>query len=163
MLRVFDISDNTFNRSIRPYIPKRYIRKSKGGRLFFYGRGVLEAWAERRLPLPDATDPLLAGGTSQALEEYRRERAKLARLDRLEREGQLVRRSEIHEALALLAAHIRKAGERLGRRFGPDAQEILDEALNRFEQALEKLSSDDGSGEANHESADTASRSLGPD
>jgi hypothetical protein len=47
-----------------------------------------------------ADDELLTGASSLALERYREERAALARLDRLQREGQLLPRDQVREALA---------------------------------------------------------------
>jgi hypothetical protein len=77
-----------------------------------------------------ADDVLMAGGSSPALEEYRRERAVLARLDRLEREGQLLPRDEVRDALGRVAALLRAAGDILGREFGGEAQDVLNEALD---------------------------------
>ena len=75
-------------------------------------------------------DPMLAGGSSPALERYREERAALARLDRLERERLLVRRDEVREGLGRIAAIIRGAGEVLQREFGAAALEVLNDALD---------------------------------
>ena len=63
--------------------------------------------------LASTDDPLLQGTSSPALEAYRQERAALARLDRLEREQQLVPRDRVREALGRIAAIIRAAGDAL--------------------------------------------------
>src|ERR1041385_3788699 len=57
--------------------------------------------ADNAVKLAREDDPLMqGGGSSPALERYREERAALARLDRLEREGQLLPRDEVREGTA---------------------------------------------------------------
>ena len=75
-------------------------------------------------------DELMQGNGSPALERYREERAAIARLDRLERERQLVPRSEVRESLSRIAAILRGAGDALQRQFGQSAADILLEALD---------------------------------
>jgi hypothetical protein len=74
-------------------------------------------------------DPLLQGASSPALEEYRRERTALARLERLERERHLLPRDGVRLALGRIAALLRGAGDTLQRQFGDEALDILLEAL----------------------------------
>ena len=52
-------------------------------------------------------DPLMQGSLSPALEEYRGERVKLVRLERLEREEQLVPRDKVRAALGRVATVLR--------------------------------------------------------
>jgi hypothetical protein len=80
--------------------------------------------------------------SSPALERYREERAKLARIERLEREGSVIPRGMVHEVNARLASILRRAGEALQRQFGPDAAMILNDALEDFARVVETL--DDG-------------------
>jgi hypothetical protein len=140
MLRVFDIkAGQVFDRNIRPFFPEECIRREPDGRrrLHFYARGCIEAWAAAKSIRADsASDPLLAGADSPALERYREERAKIARLDRLEREGSLVNREYVLRGLQRCASHIRGAGERLQAAFGPEALEILEEALEEFHREI---------------------------
>ena len=82
-------------------------------------------------------DVLLQGSNSPALERYREERAELARLDRLERQRQLLPRDQMREALARIAGIIRGAGDTLQRQFGLPAVEILYEALDDAEREME--------------------------
>jgi hypothetical protein len=82
-------------------------------------------------------DLLMQGSGSLALEEYRQERAKLARLDRLERERQLIPRDEARAALGRTAAILRSAGDALQRQFGTPAVEILFEALDDCQREIE--------------------------
>lgn len=98
-------------------------------------------WAR---PEPIDGDPLLAeGGDSPALEEYRRAKAALARLDLAEREKQLVRIDDVVQPLIEAAAVVRSAGERIGREYGPEAQEIVNEAVGEFVAGLRKVGGED--------------------
>lgn len=90
-------------------------------------------------PAANGDQMLYADATSPALERYRDERAKLAKLERLQREGTLIDRAQIHEALGRIASIIRAAGETLDRNFGADAHSLLDDALDDAERAIMKL------------------------
>ena len=92
-----------------------------------------------KLARDDSDDPLLGGENSPALERYRDERAKLARLDRLEREKTLLPRDQVHELLGQIAALLRGAGENLQRQFGSDAHAVLDEALDDADREIERF------------------------
>lgn len=94
-------------------------------------------WREDRLR--SANDDGLVGPDSPALERYRDEKAKLAQLDRFEREGKLLPRDLVHEKLGRLGLILRRAGEQLQRKYGPDAQQTLDEALDDFEREIASL------------------------
>lgn len=85
----------------------------------------------------DETD-LMQGAASPALERFREERAALARLDRLEREEQLVPRDLTREALARIATVLRNAGDALQRQFGPAAVEILYDALAEARREIDR-------------------------
>jgi hypothetical protein len=76
--------------------------------------------------------------SSPALERYREERAALAKLDRLEREGALMPKDEARDALTRIASTIRDAGDILQRQFGAGALEILTEALDDAEREIER-------------------------
>ena len=90
--------------------------------------------------LADEDDPLLNSDVaSPALERYREERAAMARLDRLEREGQLVARADVREGLGRVASILRAAGDGLLQQFGRDAVELLNEAISDAERETERL------------------------
>ncbi|MCA9056384.1 MAG: hypothetical protein KDA75_21295, partial [Planctomycetaceae bacterium] len=91
----------------------------------------------RRLATDD-DDLLHADVSSPALERYREERALLARLDRLEREQTLVPRHSVRDGLERIAAILRTAGEQLQREFGPEAMELLHEALDDAQREVEQ-------------------------
>lgn len=87
----------------------------------------------RKLAAPDSDDPMLGGGTSPALERYRLANAQKAELDLEERAGELVQRARVRDTLLEFAAILRGAGETLGRLHGPEALDILDEAIGDCE------------------------------
>ena len=93
-------------------------------------RALHDFLAENAAKLARDDDPLMQGSGSPALERYREERAAIARLDRMEREGKLVARDSAREALGRIAVILRGAGDALQRQFGPSAVEILYEALD---------------------------------
>lgn len=98
-------------------------------------------WERSRKSITDPIDgdPLLgADGDSPALEEYRRAKAALARLDLAEREKQLVRVEDVVGPLMEAAAVVRAAGERIGREYGPEAQEVINEAVGEFLSGLKR-------------------------
>lgn len=93
----------------------------------------------RKLNAADSDDELLGGGNSPALERYRDERAKLAKLDRLERERTLLPRDEVHQKMMRFAAIIRSCGDALQRQFGPEAHALLDESINEATREIDGL------------------------
>jgi hypothetical protein len=93
----------------------------------------------RKLAGEEGSDPLMSGVASPALERYREERAKLARLDRLERERSLLPRESIHDGLTQIASILRAAGETLQRQFGPDALDVLHGALDDAQKTIDAL------------------------
>ncbi len=95
--------------------------------------------ANARRLIDEDDDLLNANVSSPALERYREERAKLARLDRLEREQTLVSRDEIRQGLGQIAGILRTAGEVLQRQYGNGAVEILNEALDDAADAISQL------------------------
>jgi hypothetical protein len=103
-------------------------------------RALHDFLAANARKLAEADEDLLnASGSSPALERYREERARLARLDRLEREQLLIPRDEVREGLSRIAAILRSAGDALQRQYGPAALEILDEVLSDAEREMETL------------------------
>jgi hypothetical protein len=94
--------------------------------------------AANAIKLSREDDPLLEGGATPALERYREERATLARLDRMEREKQLIPRDGVRQALGKIAGILRAAGESLQRQYGQQAKDLLDEALDDAAQEVER-------------------------
>jgi hypothetical protein len=99
-------------------------------------RALHDFLADNAYKLARDDDPMMQGAGSPAMERYREERALMARLDRLEREGQLVPRDQVRAGLGRVAAILREAGHALERQFGPAAAEILGEALDDAEREI---------------------------
>lgn len=93
----------------------------------------------RKLAAADDEDPALAGASSPGLERYRLARAAREELF-LERDrGAWIPRDAVHAALAPFAAIIRRCGEVLQRKFGREAQQIVDSHLDRAAESLNRL------------------------
>ena len=101
-------------------------------------RALHDFLADNSVKLARDDDELMQGTGSPALERYREERAALARLDRLEREGQLLPRDETREVLGRIAGILRGAGDALQRQFGVAAAEILHEALEDAQREVDR-------------------------
>lgn len=112
-------------------------------------RGIHDFLADNAIKLAKDEDELMqvAAGNSPALEEYRIEKAKLAKLDRLEREGSLLPRDKGREALGRIATILRNAGDALQRQFGAAAIDILHEALDDAQREIDQtFGKDDAAG-----------------
>lgn len=83
-------------------------------------------------------DDLLSGPNSPALERYREERALMAKLNRLEREGQLLPRDDTRQVLLKIAGVIRQAGETLHKQFGEEAARVLYEGIDDAVAEIER-------------------------
>jgi len=101
-------------------------------------RALHDFLAENALKLARDDDSLMQGTGSPALERYREERAALARLDRLEREGALIPRDIARESLGRIAAILRSAGDTLQQQFGAEAVNVLYEALDDAQREMDQ-------------------------
>lgn len=70
------------------------------------------------------------------LEKLRGEKYRLARLDRLERQRQLLPRRLVRELLGFTAAKLRDRAERLQRLFGPEVVDELNDAVAEIEEEI---------------------------
>ena len=126
---------------IVPSLAPSEARKLGGRRLFDPSALVrvrMNQLAARLAPADG--DPLLmeAGGASSsrspALERYRAEKALLAKMEREEKQGELIPRDLIRRGFTVAANLIREAGEMLMRDFGPAAADVLNRALDDAER-----------------------------
>ncbi len=99
-------------------------------------RALHDFLADNAVKLARDNDALLSGPASPALERYREERAALARLDRLERQGRLMPRRDVRLGMGLIAGMLRSGLEALERQFGRDAAEIVLEAIEDAEAEI---------------------------
>ena len=84
---------------------------------------------------------LLAGDVqdSPALEKLREVTFRLKQLELEEKKGNLLRRNQIHEGFAVFCARIRGCGDQRQKKCGPDALEILNQALEGGEKDILQL------------------------
>ena len=130
----------------------QWIAKTQADAGAFFGVSVptIQVWAKQGMPGQRGFYDLQAifhwlksrqnlDANSDALEMQRLEKAKILRLERLERERELVSFSAIHGYLTEFATDLREAGEQLQREFGNEAarwlNEKLDDAVERLERA----------------------------
>ncbi len=146
-----DVLDKRFRPAARAAAEKLDDQPSEralGRHLQVYVRALVEAYVSERIEratarlrtrlarLEQAADPddaaLWAGDAegSPSLERLRKAKAALAELDLQERRGDLVDRHKFEGLLNRNAAILRGAGEALQRHYGPEAQGLLDEALD---------------------------------
>lgn len=84
-------------------------------------------------------DPELGGESSPALERFREARAALAEYDLQIRQGDLMKRADVHEGLSVAASILRRKVARLRKLFGEDAARILADAVEDMMKAIERL------------------------
>lgn len=94
-------------------------------------------WRER--PAMDPEDPDLAGGgDSPGLERYRLAKAEHAELDLEERRHALISCELMTGYLVRYASGIRRACERLAKQFGPKAAQVVGDAIDEFEDGVNR-------------------------
>lgn len=69
-----------------------------------------------------------------ALSDYRSERTAIARLERMEREGLLVRAEDVGRVMSRCAVRFRAVAQTLLRQFGNDAYSLMEEAIDDLER-----------------------------
>ncbi len=144
MAGAFDVSPNIFDRDYRRFAPATAV-KEVGGKLYFHSRTILDAWVrQQKAKLPADADPLLNGGDSPALEEYRKHRARSAKVEADEKERISVPRAILEPALRQSAGVMRRVGETLARRFGNEAGDIYNEGVDRVEETIRSICENDG-------------------
>jgi len=124
-----------------PGRPKEYILQDVSKWLRTEG-----PWKPYHKPEPAASspdDPLLAGGDSPALERYRLAKAKHAELDLEQRKGELIDKEKCRDVLARWGNVIRKMGDRLSKRFGIEANQMVSEAIDECESVVKGMASVD--------------------
>ena len=103
-------------------------------------------WRQQQ-PSPADDDPMLAsGGDSPEMRRYRAAKASLAELDLDERRQTLLPRERVHQALFRWGTLVRRMGERLTRRYGPEIAGDINDTLAACARAIEgELGPDDSS------------------
>lgn len=95
-------------------------------------------WRIEKLTVPKGMDPMLAGDNTPALERYRYAAAQLKEIDVAERQGVVIPLDDMREILGQFAIILKGVGETLGKNFGKEAQQIVNEGVDEFQAGLEK-------------------------
>lgn len=119
-----------FRDAIQPLISPAAVKRS--GRLIrFAGPAVVAAAIEYRAPkIASDEEAMLAGGDSVWLERYREVKTRLAQKELEEREKTHANLKDLESALNRFANRIHGAGETLQRKFGADASDVLNDAID---------------------------------
>jgi hypothetical protein len=120
-----------------------------GGRVWFHARlltQLLNREAVEAAAAGTGADPLLSGEASPALEEYRKHRARVAKVEADQRENLAVSVSEVKPVLLALCAVIRQGIERVERSHGGEAVAPIRDGLEQFAAGIEKMFPDVGNG-----------------
>ena len=86
----------------------------------------------------DEEAALLSGPPTAALERLRTAKAQLAEIDVEERRKQSVPLSDLSADLVMIAGPLQRCGAELGRRFGPEAQKLLNDTLAEYLDSVRK-------------------------
>lgn len=81
-------------------------------------------------------DALLLGEATPSLERLRKAQAELTEFKLKQLKRDVVPREEVHQKLARTASIVRGCGDALQRQFGPEAHQILEDALNDVDRQI---------------------------
>ncbi len=84
----------------------------------------------------------MASADGPSLERWRAAKAVLAEMEVAERKQNVLDRAVMHVGLASMSTIIRGCGETLQKQFGPEALDILNEALDDYDRELDSLCGD---------------------
>jgi phage terminase Nu1 subunit (DNA packaging protein) len=87
-------------------------------------------------------DETTAGPNSPALERLRDEKAKIARMERMELQRQLLPRQIVRRSLQVIASQINSLGEDMQRQFGIEALRAVTKTVDAIQRQLEDLIGD---------------------
>ena len=103
---------------------------------------------KHKLAATDGEDPM-SGENSPALEKWREEKWLLARLERRRQEERLLPRQDVHDGLIRMSSILRNLGDTAQREYGPDAAQLVLEALDDWQRELMEIYGDrDATGDA---------------
>ena len=122
-----------------PGTPKEYVLQDVSKWLRTQG-----PWKPYQKPEASSDDPLLAEGDSPALERYRLAKAKHAELDLEQRRGELIDLAKCRDLFGRWGSVIRKMGERVSKRFGVEANQMVAEAIDECDSIVRGLGNADG-------------------
>lgn len=143
----FDVGESSFDKTYLRFVTGD-AKKTVGKTDYFHARTLLDRWAEhqgsRRLGTDPEVDPLLAGADSPALEEYRRHAAREKKVKADYAEGAAVPTEDIEPAFLRAAEPLRRAGEELAKRYGNEAGEIHNQAVDGWLEGVKSYLRESG-------------------
>ncbi|NLF70099.1 MAG: hypothetical protein GX575_13750 [Candidatus Anammoximicrobium sp.] len=115
-----------------------------------YDARALVAWHVGR---QQKADPLMdvPSSDSPSLERYRTAKARLAELAYEQACRTVLPVAEVRSAVVGMTMPLRRASEELGRRFGADAQKIVNDAISNYAAALRRQFTQGGEDDNHHE------------
>lgn len=135
-----DVVSSTVSQWVRSGLP----REKAGKNRYRYCIPCAVAFRLRDLESPptpgtlsDEEEMLIGGSDSPALERYRLARAKLSELELEERRKSLLPRERVRSGLSRFAMILRQLGERLGRRYGPEAAASVNDAVDDCQRVVD--------------------------
>lgn len=138
---VYDVSPETVS---------KWCKRGMPGRHGAYKLREISHWLrERNLgnvheKRMEASDPLLVADVdSPGLERYRLAKAAITELELERLKGTLIPLEKVRESLGRWASLIRRMGEMLGRRFGQEAAQAMNETLAECRRMMPTDSNDD--------------------
>ena len=138
--RFLNITRQGVQNSYLPVLEKRDVdRDQKPMRV--RAAAILDIATSRRATAQE--EPLMSEGNSPALERYRLAKAKLAELDLHLRKNDLIEVARAKEVFLRWSVLVRRMGERLSKRFGPDAAATVNETLDSCRAATAEISTDE--------------------
>ena len=152
LCRVFDVTRVYLERDQLQCAPPDCVRErrppKRGGTPVkeYYVRGVIEAWYRKHAAVDGASD--VPDGASQTLKDQyvreqirdRRASADRAELDLARVRGEMLPADDVAPVFDRIGARLKRAGEQLQQRFGPDAAAVLEDAIEDATRTLKEVS-----------------------
>ena len=112
--------------------------------VYLDGASLVRLWIEDRVrkameKAGENVDPLLSGPATDSLEECRKQKARVLKVEADQAEGQSVRLSELEPGLRAIAEAVRRSLEILQRRWGAEAAQLVSDSILEAEQSLDRL------------------------
>lgn len=160
MAEILGVTEHQFYRKYQELAPATAVKRA-GAKDYFLARTLLDAWIKRELDrgrpksgqeLSPEDQALFQDAPQKILDQLRGVKIEQEKIKLDLMRGDAIPRRDLEQGLTLLAASLRRATETLQRKWGNDAGEVvnaaLDEAEQRWGKMLERNDPDAGAGEA---------------
>lgn len=146
MAAIFGMRVTNFDKGPRRYAADEDVAldANNGRRLLFHAPSIIKRWAAAKYGGLDDASPedrllLASNPDSPALERWRDYKARIAELDYQQRLRTLVPMAELAEGLGIITSRLRTLGDRIQRRFGPDALDMLNDTLDDIADHVRRM------------------------